>query len=90
MSNLYELMSLVGGFDPDGTDRARANIILHKLVTDGIIDQQVRRLRGEDVHAYVATVTTTVEKFDVDYAKEHKSALISGYLDRTQTDVPQR
>ena len=89
LSNLHEIFSLVGRFDPDGTDRARADIILHKLVMEGIIDQKVRNLRGEDVHPYVATVMTAVEKFGVDFAKINKNALIGKYLAEKNTNIRQ-
>ena len=79
----------MGSFDPDGTDRARADIILHKLVIDGVIDQQIRNLRGEDAHPYVATVMTTVEKFGVDYAKTNKNALIGKYLAGKNSNIGQ-
>ena len=87
LSNLHEVLNLVGRFDPDGTDRARADIILTELVINGVIDQQVRELRGEDVHPYVATVMTTVEKFGVDFAKTNKNALIGKHLAGKNTNV---
>ena len=78
-----ELAGIVGSFDPEGTDRAhraRANVIIHKLVHDHIVHPKFAALRGDRVHEHVTALTTTVEKFGADFAREKSNELIRMYL----------
>ena len=87
LSDLYEISNLIGTFDPDGTDRARANVILHKLVTDGLVHPQVAELERDHFHKYITALTTTVEKFGLEFAKENSIKLIETYIRRRTTNT---
>lgn len=61
-------------------DIVRLNVIVDRLVNDGVLHQRTNEIRPERFRAYITDVACTVEQFGLGYAQENSAHLVSQYL----------
>ena len=83
-NRLRQIQRLLNLF-PDESDVAKANVIIARLIGDGVLNPSINKIPLEELLVYISYVLSIVEQFGLNEAKVNSDKIFSDFMSRQRS-----